>query len=172
MAFTGKAVYLDADMLVLGDVAELLRVKTTTGYTCCHEKRTDVSVIDCEWFRGKKWWPSIAQMKPTGWRVFEYLNLLLPQRAIAAKLPWAWNDCDGELFKTHPKTVKLVHYTTVPDGQPYRPYPSITYPPNYPFCKNEKAGHLWWDTYREALLADGSSDAMHLLQKAAVLQSS
>jgi len=150
MAFTGRAVYFDADMLVLGDVAELLRFPMTTGYTACHSKRTDVSVIDCEWFRGKSWWPSVRQMKPSGWRVFEYLKLLLPRHGIADTLPWCWNDCDGEMYGKYPSSVKLVHYTGVPD-QPYRPYPSVKYKKKFPYCAQEKAGILWWNNFREAL---------------------
>jgi len=166
MAFTGRAVYLDADMLVLGDVAELLRFPMKAGYTCCHAKRTDTSVIDCEWFRGKKWWPTIKQMKPTGWRVYEFLNLLLPNKAISDTLPWAWNDCDGELFASHPKKVKLAHFTAIPT-QPYRPYPSVNYSQVYPFHPCYDLGHLWWNTYLEALTAaHGEPEAIRIMQDA------
>lgn len=124
MGFKGRAVYFDADMLVLGDVAELLTFPTPTGITCCHQNRTDVSVIDCSWFAGKTWWPSIAAMKPRRWRVFEYLQLLAAHGAISATLPFDWNCCDnGDEWK--PST-KLLHFTHVP-WQPYHPYPTVPY---------------------------------------------
>lgn len=166
MAFTGRAVYFDADMLVLGDVRELLDIPMQAGFTACHAKRTDASVIDCEWFRGKSWWPSVKMMRPLGWRVFEYLQLLQPRHGISATLPWGWNDCDGERYRKHPEDVKLVHYTSVPD-QPYRPYPSVKYMKSYPFCRNVGAGHLWWQTYADALAEEfGAEEGRRLYLQA------
>ena len=166
MGFEGRAVYFDADMLVLGDVAELLNHPMVSGYNCCHVKRTDVSVINCAWFRDKPWWPRISMMRPSGWRVFEYLQLLVPRNAVCDNLSWAWNDCVGQIFARSPGTVKLVHYTDV-RVQPYRPYDCVSYPSRFPFHPNEPIGHLWWDTYRESLASEfGDAEAVRMVQEA------
>lgn len=165
MGFQGTAIYLDADMLVLGDLAELLTYKRPTGYTCCHVVRTDVSVIDCGWFKGKPWWPSVAQMRTSGWCVPQYLGLLHGHNGVSAAVPWEWNDCEGGIFERDPKRVRLIHYTGVPD-QPYRPYPEVEYPKAFPFSRHAMIGHLWWETYREALAAEfGAAQAAEMVER-------
>jgi hypothetical protein len=151
MGFEGRAVYMDADMLVLGDVAELLERPMSAGITCCHFSRTDVSVIDCAWFKDKSWWPRISEMKASGWRVFEYLRLLQPRNAISATLPWEWNDCEGQIWTRSGKS-RLIHYTSVPH-QPYRPYESVRYSDVWPYHPNLQVGELWWNSYQDALHA-------------------
>lgn len=149
-------------MLVRADIGELWDTRVTKGIACCHPQRTDVSVIDCGWFADKQWWPSVAQMKPSGWRVFEYLQLLQRHQAIEAIVPWAWNDCDGKTYASRPEDSKLVHYTSVPE-QPYRPYPDTPYGRTFPFCRNRAAGELWFDEFREAATeAYGPAEAERL----------
>ena len=168
--FEGHAIYLDSDMLVLGDIAELWAMKPTIGgIRCLAQNRTDVAVIDCAWFKDRKWWPTIAQMKPSGWRNFEYLSrLLIPHGALEPTLPASWNDCDGQLYNKRPDDVKLIHYTNVLCGQPYRPYDNVAYPKDYPFCTpSYTAGELWWQYYREALTVQfGSETADHMVARA------
>ena len=161
--FEGRAIYLDADMLVLADIAELWDMKPAAGFgiRAISDMRTDVAVIDCSFFN-KDWWPSIAKMKESGAIVFQYLQVLKAHRALEANLPSAWNDCDGQLYKQHPDEVKLLHYTNVLVGQPYRPYPNVDYDqnPDWPYvCPNKSctaAAKLWWKEYQEALLATTS----------------
>lgn len=148
--FSGRAIYLDADQLILGDIAELWHHPMRKGIACCHPSRTDVAVIDCAWFKDKPWWPRIKDMKKSGFRVFEYLQILQQHSAIDVSIPWSWNDIDGVSYAKRPEDTKLVHFSSVPQ-QPYRPYLETPYEPIYPFCKNRAAGELWWDTYREAL---------------------
>jgi hypothetical protein len=143
MGFMGKAVYLDADMLVLGDIAELQAWPTPSGYTCCHPARTDTSVIDCSWFRDKQWWPSIEQMKPSGWRVFEYMQLLNAKGGVSTTLSWDWNCCDSS--DNRKASTKLLHFTAVP-WQPYKPYETVNYQP-HPKPDWAKA---WFDAKEEA----------------------
>lgn len=151
--FEGRAIYLDADMLVLSDISELWRMAPTRGRAmrCINLYRTDVSVIDCSWFGVQSFWPRIAVMKAGHARLGDYLRSLNGRGAIDPSLPVTWNDCDGEHYVLHPHEVNLVHYTNVRTGQPYRPYPNIQYPSNYPFCANETIGELWWAYYGEAL---------------------
>lgn len=126
--FSGRAVYLDADMLVLGDVRELLEMPFEAGYRSISKPRTDVSVIDCAWFKDKDWWPSIAKMKPSGWITWHYCQLLERNNGIAPTLPPAWNVCDQMHPTPDPGTfsAKLLHYTSIP-SQPNQPYPTVRY---------------------------------------------
>lgn len=126
--FSGRAVYLDADMLVRADVRELLECETQAGYRCISQARTDVSVIDCEWFRNKEWWPTIAEMKKSGWITWHYCQLLIDHGGIAGTLPHRWNVCDPMDRRPDPGLgdAALLHFTVVPT-QPYKPYPSVKY---------------------------------------------
>lgn len=127
-AFTGRAVYLDADMLVLGDVRELLTTDLVNGYKTISMPRTDVAVIDCAYFADKTWWPSIEKMRPSGWITWHYCKLLQQHGAITPSLDPKWNVCDRPMPTPDHGVgdAKLLHYTTVPT-QPYKPYPSVTY---------------------------------------------
>lgn len=165
--FKGTAIYLDADMLVLGDIAELwqARPEPGKGIRAISEIRTDVSVIDCEWFGNQAsngQWPPIARMKPSGFRVFEYLQWLRNNQAIDTSMSKAWNDCDGLLYEAHPDEVKLIHYTNVLCGQPYRPYPNVDYSKfEWPYVANGcsvSAAKLWWKCYQEMLLETHDED--------------
>lgn len=148
--FQGRAVYVDADMLVLGDVRELLEMPLVAGYHCISDVRTDVSVIDCAYFKDKSWWPSIEKMKPSGWLTYHYREYLKQHKALAKTLPVAWNTCD--LLEKRPDPgisgAKLLHYTTVPT-QPYRPYPTVRYA-EHPWASWVK---VWNDEHAEALAA-------------------
>ena len=98
----GYAIYLDVDMLVLGDIEELWNYKTP-GKWCTTPMRDDVSVIDCSAFP----WMTEATAK------------VLHKNQIRAKIPdhenipEVWNHCD----KWQPDT-KLIHYTDL-DTQPW-----------------------------------------------------
>ena len=151
-SFQGRAIYLDADMIVLADIAELWEQPPDPGFgiKCINHRRTDVSVIDCSWFAGKQWWPSIEKMKPSGARVFEYITLLNLHKAMDTTLAPEWNDVDGAIYQYHPISVKLEHYSAVPT-QPYRPYPKTDYRcTTFPHHPCEAVGRLWWDTFNEA----------------------
>lgn len=160
--FEGRAIYLDADMLVLGDIAELWDMPPSfgRGMRCVSGMRSDVSVIDCRVF-DRPDWPKIQVMKPSGARVFEYMRWMNEHSVIQDDLPAVWNDCDGAIYNREPESVKLLHYTNVLIGQPYRPYPNVTYPQTWPYCiSSPAAGKLWWKTYQEALVErDGEESA-------------
>lgn len=157
--FEGYAVYLDADMLVLGDIANLAALRPRgAGYRSVSVARTDVSVIDCAWFKNRKHWPQIDEMKATRARVFEYTQLLRMIGGVDPTLPLEWNDCDGALYAQKPNAAKLIHYTTVTDGQPWRPYDNVEYPKEWPYCANRKAGELWFEWLDRANAPGASVD--------------
>jgi hypothetical protein len=125
--FRGRAIYLDVDMIVLADIAELLDVPQRRPWVCRAVPMTDVSVIDCAAFRDRNGWPRIGQMKRSGWGVQRYIDLLVRIDAIGSGVPAPWNTLDREPLAG----AKLAHFTTVPT-QPWRPYPKTTYAPIAP----------------------------------------
>jgi hypothetical protein len=101
--------------------------------------------------------------------VFEYVQLLRAHHGIEPTLPAVWNDCDGAIYNKSPEQVKLIHYTNVMCGQPYRPYDNVNYPKDYPYCLTSyTAGELWWQYYREALTREfGAETAEQMATRAA-----
>lgn len=136
MDFAGVAVYLDVDMIVLSDIAELLTYPRRAPWLCNHPSITDVSVIDCAAFKDKTWWPSINDMMRRGTYLHEGRTILARNGFIDPRLPWQWNARDNIQSDT-----RLVHYTSVP-WQPWRPYPTVKYLP-HPHSALE---NLWRDT--------------------------
>lgn len=174
--FEGKAIYLDADMLVLGDIDDLWNqdIAAGNGVKCWGYQRTDVSVWDCSWFKnrnsGHAMWPSIEQMMPSKARCMDYVHRLNQMGAVDPTLDRLWNDCDGSSYDRG-DNVQLLHYTYADGGQPWRPYLNITYPSEYPYVNTaylkNSAAVLWWDTYREALIEKhGESEGTRVWEEA------
>lgn len=153
--FRGRAIYLDVDMALVSDIAELWNRATRAPWTC-HGVRTDVSLIDCHAFAGKPWWPSIATMQESGWGMNQYRTLLHRQGFIDGSLGKEW-DC---VRSQDLPTAKLVHWTQMNGGQPWRPWPSVfDYPTTYPYCVDHDLGELWWRLHREADAAAPIADS-------------
>ena len=145
--FTDKAIYLDVDMLVLGDIAELWNTPQRRPYLCNSSGRTEVAVIQCEPFKDALWWPRISTMAPSGVYLHQYRDLLLRRNFLDQTLTWDWNTVD----KVTP-TMKLLHYSAVPT-QPYRPYPTVAYK-DHPI---KECADLWFKTRDEANAARASA---------------
>lgn len=130
MNFQGRAVYMDVDMLVLDDVAELLLVPLKRPWVCCHPAITDVSVIDCSAFRALRdrgEWMSLPNMKKSGLRVFEHCQMMARLGIVSDSLSWDWNCRDSN--DDWKDSTKLLHYTAVP-WQPWHPYETVKYTPH------------------------------------------
>lgn len=94
-----KGIYLDCDMIVLGDIADLWEYHRLGKYVCMEDGSSEVAVIDCNHLcRNKK------QEK------------LLPKECI---IPPQWNveDCQCR-DKPIPKDTKLFHFTSL-NTQPW-----------------------------------------------------
>lgn len=122
MGFSGFAIYLDCDMLVLDDIEDLEMcgqsgkwVKSRVG----GDNGDCVSVIDCSAVRGLTW-PSIEMMRNGGWRKWDVRRLLQP--IMVDGVPDAWQVCDS----WNPDA-KLIHFTDL-KTQPWfghnAPHPS------------------------------------------------
>jgi len=132
--FEGYAIYLDVDMLVLGDIAELWSYKTP-GTWCTTPMRDDVSVIDCSRF---------------DWLVPERIQSQKKDQIRSAlrsfmqpSIPGQWNVID----KVFPDT-KLIHYSDL-DRQPWHPIPGHPYKQH----PDGEAVELFWTYYNEAVNA-------------------
>lgn len=125
--FEGRAIYLDADMILLGDIQELFGTLMARPVLIT-PKGFDVVLFDCAAFKDKLWWPSIEEMKQSQASVSDY-GKLLADRGVLGELPADWDCCDGIGY--NPATTRLVHYTDM-RTQPWKPYPDVFEYPQHP----------------------------------------
>ena len=93
-----KGIYLDCDMIVLGDIAELWEYHRVGKFVCMEDGSTEVSVIDCVHDCTKK-----REEKR------------LPKKPI---IPLEWNIEDCHYKGKLPKATKLFHFTSL-NTQPW-----------------------------------------------------
>lgn len=133
--YEGRAIYLDSDMLVLGDIAELWNLRPKGAWCSLNPKRTDVSIIDCAWFKGKKWWPSLEQMQASNMPGALYRQLLLRNGAFSHEIDERWDHLDDY----RKDWTKLIHFTNM-RTQPWRPWPEAM---GYSKHRCQEAVALW-----------------------------
>ena len=99
-------IYLDVDMVVLGDIADLWNYRRSGKYVCMEDGSTEVAVIDCEHDCHNKQQQS-----------------RLPKECI---IPPEWN-CEDHKIDGIPEGAKLIHYTDL-SRQPWihGPHPDPT----------------------------------------------
>ena len=153
----GKAIYLDADQLVLADIAELWnlpksdkrpqRSAWTTYQPTVFSKtpipNSSVMVIDCENAYLQWGWHikkvlahlSSAGKDKTIYHRFMTLQWMQPP---PGELPVCWNHLDKYVPEDQPEATKILHYTSEPD-QPW-------YNPVHPCAK------LWRREFEDAIL--------------------
>lgn len=114
----GRAIYLDADMLALSDLGELVRWNLE-GHWCAYPKRPDVIVWDCG---------NATELDARGlYKVAKHHRVRLPRQ---------WDHCDKL-----EKDTKLLHFTCL-RTQPWKPYPD-RYPYDIPH-PDPKAEATFW----------------------------
>lgn len=141
--FSGKAIYLDVDQIVLKDIRKMWELDTGEfGVLSITPEKTDVMLINCAKFIDS-WWPRLETMKPSGKHQKHY-RCTVQSRGLIGRLDADYNCLDGEGFS---ETTRLVHYTKM-STQPWRPSPdSIKYKPHkHLFLEN-----MWWGFYYKAL---------------------
>jgi lipopolysaccharide biosynthesis glycosyltransferase len=151
--YRGRALYLDADMLVFGDIAELADLPFGSKKILCSApehpeaweqhggkylgaRSAAVMLLDC----GELLWDvdEIVAGLDEGRYTYEELMsdlCIVGPDDVANTIPTAWND----LERFDPGETRLLHYTVVPT-QPW---------------KNDEnpLGELWMEAYREAVAA-------------------
>lgn len=150
--YQGRALYIDADMLVFGDVAELARLPFDGKKILCTYQRelpalwahktyfrpgrnVAVMLLDCAQLPWKA--DEIVAGLDEGRYTYEqliYKLRLVEPDAVADTIPPQWN----HLERFEPGVTKLLHYTVV-HTQPWK--------------KHNPLGHLWVEAFAEALQA-------------------
>lgn len=148
--FSGRAIYLDSDMVVLGDIAELDDYDID-GAVACTRQETPSAWLSNEWFKpGRQFSVMLLDCGRLDWRISEivdrldagdldYQSLLFDLTIVDSEeiddgLDPRWNSLEQLEADT-----RLVHYTVVPT----QPWKDATNP----------LGHLWFDEYRRAVAA-------------------
>lgn len=116
-------IYLDPDMIVLGDIAELWEYRKEGKWVCMKDGSTEVAVIDCKHSCRSK-----SQ------------HHLLPMEK---DIPWEWNVEDayrenGEIkfLDGVPPETKLFHFTSLPHQPWFYEHPNKDAVALYEYYKN------------------------------------
>jgi len=129
--YDGYAIYLDCDMIVLGDITDLYAHRKPGKWCTAPNRDGDcVTVMDCSalmfGFEGLK-----------RGRYGDKRRLRAEVQPITDRsLPPEWNSCDSYI----PGKSKLVHYTGI-NTQPWQPYPEVI---DYREHPDREAVRLYW----------------------------
>jgi hypothetical protein len=147
----GRAVYLDSDMLVFDDIAELATLPFGDArLLCTHQEEAPAAWKDSDWFHpGRQFSVMVLDCERLDWDVqtivdgldagrYGYADLMfdmcvVPDAEIADTVPAGWN----HLEHYEVGVTKLLHYTVVP-LQPWR-------------SDDNPLGWLWERAYRDAV---------------------
>ena len=142
--FAGRAVYVDADQTIHGDIRELQ--ETNLQGKCC-AVRKGVIVFDCAhpfWREGH--WPPLDAMRKSGAGLGVYQACINQHGGGSCLFPETWDNLDGK--NMDPYKAKLNHYTAM-EKQPYFPFPDrFRYPEQHPVVG---CSSIFWESYRDAL---------------------
>jgi hypothetical protein len=107
--FEGQAIYMDSDMIILGDLAELWNNPWEDGkiIQMKGDWRTCVAKWHCE--RAGQVLPPVEQMKKTPTAHQQLFGALQQQPQLAQVFDRQWNNFDGE--NDDLKDIKILHYT-------------------------------------------------------------
>ena len=125
--YRGYAIYLDVDMLVLGDLSELYSYKQPEKWAICKtnkvnpkaQNRDEVAVIDCNAARDTLPREEILKIRE-GKSIAK--RALISGNYYASVIPKEWN------AHRVSNDSKLIHYTSL-RTQPWHPDPTIDYQP-------------------------------------------
>ncbi|WP_332768843.1 glycosyltransferase [Phenylobacterium sp.] len=153
--YSGRAIYMDADMQVFRDIRELWTLPANGAHIVCQEelpthvarsaklaapqtrtKQCSVMLLDC----GALDWDLDAVVRGLDGE-YDYAQLMqqlciVPEDRISYSLPLRWNSLEH-----YDKTTCLIHYTDMPT-QPW-------------VCVDNPNGHLWTSEVRR-MLSDGT----------------
>lgn len=133
--FEGFAIYLDVDMMLFADIAELWNYRQPGKLVST--SRLDVFVADCSAFRD---WIRSEEAKGSGFGFGVYQGRL-GKRWVKNGIPDAWDTLDR-----WDERAKLVHFTQM-RTQPWKPWPEVFRYPDHP---DPAAVEKFWELYEEA----------------------
>jgi hypothetical protein len=114
--FEGQAIYMDVDMIVMADIAELWNQEITQGAMLSKPEAICVTKYDCA--KMARILPSLDEMK----QVRQYLNIRRKVLACGCiqRYKGNWNcldlrkDTGGEYKDLHDPEIKVLHFTQIP----------------------------------------------------------
>jgi hypothetical protein len=129
--YRGRAVYLDSDMLVLGDIAELFEHPKDGAWIACTNQPAPAAWQNDPWFKpGRQFSVMVLDCEQLSWRIDDIIGALdrgelsypdlmfdmavVPEDRIDDSICPAWNSLEHIDSDT-----KLVHFTVVP-SQPWK----------------------------------------------------
>jgi lipopolysaccharide biosynthesis glycosyltransferase len=140
--YAGRAIYLDADMLVFDDICKVWDLRMEDADIVCAEQPSDkgrirqysVMLLNCSNLR----WKIDEIVSGFDHGKYDYAELMydfciIPQERITATLPYEWNSL--EFYE--PEKTCLIHYTDM-HTQPWVSY-------------ENKHGDLWYNALKEAV---------------------
>ncbi len=140
--FQGKAIYLDSDMLVLGDILDLYNSDCSAGIATTPKRSSSVAVFDCSKFADIPEF-QLDNLKNSDTSTNAYFGIL-KNRGMVSYITQDWNCLDGDGWDKN-KT-KLVHYTDL-QMQPWHPAPHRF---SYKAHVNQELAELWLKYYEES----------------------
>lgn len=150
--FSGKAIYLDVDVVVQDDIGKLWDMEIPEGKVVVSlPGNYSVVLFDCAKFRNLTSFRTMEELK-TGACVPAFGGIVNAYYADladkTAPLPAEWNCLDGKNCDW--RTASLIHFTRK-DTQPWRPYADKH---EYKAHEIPELEQLWWSLYQEAVDAD------------------
>lgn len=120
--FSSRALYMDSDIIVRADLAELfdMAIEPTKVVIAKGGNRFCVSLWDCE--RAQRWLQPLAQMRRDAGSHRRNLATFNPSFVQMFPKNANWNCLDGESYKDlNAPEIKAIHYTSM-RNQPQLPY--------------------------------------------------
>lgn len=112
--FEDRAIYLDIDMIVMADIAELWHHPIEPPAFCLAKSPTTFccTLWDCQ--RAQKHLPPIKKLK-SEYGLYAHLKRKFPAGGVAAFTNGNWNCLDGESYDDiRDPEIKIVHCTSIP----------------------------------------------------------
>lgn len=140
--FEGKAIYLDSDMVVVGDIQELYDSDCSKGMATTPSRESSVAVFDCSKFENLTDF-SLKDLKANAAKTGSYYKLLKSADMVNF-ISQDWNCLDGDGYS--PEKTRLIHYTKL-TTQPWHPAPHrFKYEPH----AHSVVSDLWLKYYEES----------------------
>ena len=144
--FEGKAIYMDVDMLVIGDIGELWDKEIPEDKALYSiPNNSSVMLMDCAKFKSLEYVNSLEVLKTENENYMNTMMKGLRNDNLIAPLDRAWNCFDGDGYING--VTKLIHYTAL-NTQPWAPTPHLYDQERH---KSFIVYGKWFEYYEEAI---------------------
>jgi hypothetical protein len=112
--FEGRAIYLDIDMIVLADIAELWHHPMSDNQVCIAKNPSTFCCTLWDCARAQKYLPRVAQLK-SEYGLYARVKRNFPVGTVGQFANGNWNCLDGEQYANlHDPDLKILHCTSIP----------------------------------------------------------